>query len=164
MWGVELTGGFAMPGGAFSFQGGGMRFEWQPPWIQAAGILSIGPALDYAMGVTGIGMGGVVRYQARYFREQPIVPMAGYTALYYLSMPSLGSGLSSLSGSLVQGPFVGGYILLNFIEPDASAEFYVDHGILRTYLVGEVRFFQGSPSATTTLSAISYYAGMRFEF
>lgn len=160
-WGIELTGGLSS---SFGFQGGGLRFEWQPPWIQAAGVFSIGAALDYTMGILGGGVGGVVRYQARYFREQPVVPMAGYTMLGYFALPSLSGGFAGLTTAMVHGPFVGGYILLNFFESDGAAEFYVDYGVLRSYLVAEVRFMQGAPTTGVTLSSPSYYMGLRFEF
>lgn len=163
-WALELTGGFALPGGSFAMGGGALRAEWQPPWTQAGGILSIGPALDYTLGLLGGGIGGVIRYQARYFRNQPIVPFGGYTALCYISSTSLADPTAQLSASLVHGPFVGGQIFLNFFDQDAASEFYVDFGILRSYLIAEVRFLQGIAAGLPTANSPTYYAGLRFEF
>lgn len=164
MWGLELTGGFAFPAGAFSMGGGALRFEWQPPWTQAGGILSIGPTLDYTLGLLGGGIGGVVRYQARYFRNQPLVPYAGYTALYYISTASIATGLNQLTTSVVHGPFVGGQLFLNFFDDDSASEFFVDYGILRSYLVFELRFMQGVSPLLPTATSPAYYTGLRFEF
>ncbi len=166
MWGLEISGGAAFPRGefaSFALAGFSGRFQWQPPWIQAAGVFGIGLSLDYTMGVMGGAVGGVVSYQARYFRNQPLVPYAGY-ALMYASAISTTGGFSLTGGSLVQGPYFGGMILLNFFEGDAAADFYVNIGVLRSYLVAEARMFQGYTSTFPTLGTFTYYAGLRFEF
>lgn len=171
-WGFELSGGAGFPTGdtamdrvrSFTPAGLSLRMEWQPPWIQAAGIFSLGAALDYSFGVIGGGVGGVARYQARYFRNQPIVPFGGYTALYYL-VPASTSGVAaafqSLQGTLIHGPFAGLNILLNIFDSDAAASFFVDYGVLRTYLVLEGRFFQGM---NLNAGSATLYSGLRLEF
>jgi hypothetical protein len=175
-WAIEIEGSLSALGGNPSIPNIGsaearavlLQFEYQPALIQSAGILGLGPvAALYPMSTTGItngtlgmyAIGGQARYQARFFREQPIVPMGGYE-LEYLSY-RLADGRS---GSFInKGLFFGAMFLLNILDSDAAAEFFVNYGVCRTYLVGELRLSRGGDSVIT-LDGSSYYAGLRFEF
>jgi len=144
-----------------------LQMEYQPKEIQDYGVLSIGPNASIypitprslANGLFGLwSLGAQVRYQARYFREQPIVPMAGYGAEY---------AFYDLNGSkgnlLATGPMLGAMLLLNVIDSSTAAEFYVNHEVARSYLVAEYRSLRGS-SDVVNFSGSSVFFGLRFEF
>jgi hypothetical protein len=183
-WGIQLTGSHSALGGGYvsaSTQGNQVRGltvhgEWQPEWIQAIGVLGIGPSLGLypivdggsirPTGGSGIdigsnwSVGGQVRYQLRLFHEQPLVPVAGY-ALDYLSyhLPYVGT----TGRMLIKGPFFGAMLFLNFLEPSAAVDNYVTNGISRTYLVAELRIPTGG-DGTVEVGDKSYFFGLRFEF
>ncbi len=175
-WGTEISGAYQALGKAPGIPGLGsgkvravtLRMEWQPQFIQAIGVLSLGPALSLYPITSGNATsnpfsiwsaGGRVLYQARYFRNQPIVPIGGYSAEYLVYRLKSGQ-----SGKLLtQGPVVGGMIFLNFFDRSGAADFYVNQGVLRSYLVGELRLLSGSDS-NITISGNSLFAGVRFEF
>jgi hypothetical protein len=103
--------------------------------------------------------GGQIRYQARYFREQVIVPVVGYTveSFYY-------SFTRGATGNLISsGPTAGLWFLLNFLEPQSASQFYINSGVLRSYLILEYRNMRGS-DANVSFSGGSYYFGVRCEF
>ncbi len=156
------------------------QFEYQPDLFQQKyGILGIGPSLaiypssSWIAGIPNLisggnpqgpallmgSLGGQIRYQARYFRNQPLVPEGGYeAAALYSSFPGGTNGVT-----FAQGPFAGIWLLLNILEPSVAAEAFTDDAILRTYLVAEAHFLSGS-SANASVSGQSYYFGIRFEF
>lgn len=143
-------------------------FEWEPRFLQAIGVVSLGPSLSifpaFPAGSTlhpaSIwGAGGRVQYQARFFRNQIVVPYGAYAAEYW--------GYSLKDGPtgrfLTSGPVVGGMILLNVLDPSSAAEFYVNHGALRSYLTAEMRFMKGD-DGSVSVSGPSYYFGIRVEY
>lgn len=147
-----------------------MQFELQPQFIQPLGVLGVGPSLNlYPVspigGVTRAALGGLwsvggqVRYQARFFREQPLAPYAGY-AMEYWNYRLVDESRGSLTA---KGPFFGALLLLNFLDQETAAEFYLDSGVLRSYLVAEIKTLEGQ-DGLIQLSGRSYYFGLRFEF
>lgn len=154
-----------------TFRGGQFQVEWQPRFIQRLGVLGLGPSLGVYYSVNNNGSGGFqavfrnwsagaqVRYQLRYFREQFLVPMAGY-AFEYLTY----SVVDGPKGHVpIQGPFFGGMFLLNVVEPDAAAEFFADKGVSRSYLLAEARMLAGQ-DANISIEGLSYFFGVRVEF
>lgn len=147
----------------------GIQFDFQPTFIQSIGVIGIGPSLEiYPISAPAPGLvktpaswaaGGQVRYQFRIFREQVLVPMAGYS-LHYLKykLSSNTQGAMNLNTALF-----GAYILLNVFEPSAAHEMYMNTGITRSYLVAELRQMTGEDE-NAALSSSSYYFGLRFEF
>ncbi len=145
-----------------------LQIEYQPAVVQKYGVLGAGPSFTlYPISPLGsltrtIGgmwsVGGQLRYQLRLLREQPLVPYAGYgaEALSY----TLSSG--PRGRFTVRGPFFGGMFLLNFVDPSAAAEFYVNYEVKRSYLVVELRTMEGS-DGTITLGGQSLYFGVRCE-
>jgi len=175
-WGLELStspnafGGQALtqeqgthPAVGFSLQG-----EYQPAFIQDYGVLGVGASLAtypiFGASATSrtfslLAAGGQVRYQARYFRGQPLVPVIGY-AFEYMSY-AFSNGKSG--ALLTNGPVLGLWFLLNILDPNSAAQFYVDSKVARTYLVFEARALAGQ-DANIAISGPSYYFGLRFEF
>ncbi len=126
-------------------------------------MLGVGPNFTYAQGLGSFtrqifAPGAQVRYQARFFREQLLVPMAGYELRYarYL-FPEAQGALTA------KGPFFGALLLMNFLEPDAATEAFIEHGVSRTYLVAELHLLSGN-DATVSLAGRSLFFGLRFEF
>ena len=163
--GTDISGGQGLVPRGFSFSG-----EFQPQFLQSIGVFSLGPSfavyplLPPNQGIEnspyGVwSFGGQFKYQARFFREQLVVPVVGYDIekLSY-SLLALGNGSFTISG-----PEFGLYILMNSLEPSAAYDFYKDSGILRTYLTAEIRSLKGS-NPNLAISGTSYYFGIRTEF
>jgi len=142
-----------------------IEFDYQPTFLQAFGVLGFGPSfgvVDPGSGTASLGSiwsaGGQIRYQARFFREQPLVPMAGYYAeniVYHINDGPTGS-------LLITGPMLGAYLLLNTFEPSAAAEVFANSEVLRSYIVGEYRSALGT-SAHYSVNGQSVYFGLRVE-
>lgn len=176
-WGVSVTGSLGAIGNSAVSTATGeglaraieLQGEYQFPFLQAIGVLSLGPSVAlYPFTPTGSvtkaatsvwSAGGQVRYQARFFREQILVPMVGYEAqrLAY----SFKDGNSG--AAILQGPVFGGMLLLNIFEPSSASEFYIDQGVSRSYLVGEYKQLKGTDGVITVANA-SIFFGLRFEF
>jgi hypothetical protein len=175
-WGVSATGAIKALGGqslapeqttptrALQFAA-----EYQFPFLQDAGVFSAGPSVGIYPIIGGQKItntpvslweaGGQVRYQARFFREQPVVPFAGYEMQYMNYRLNTGP-----SGSLTaSGPLFGAMLLLNFIEPSSAAEFYVTQGVSRSYLTAEFKSLSGS-DGKLAFSGLSLFLGLRLEF
>lgn len=145
-----------------------LGMEYQPAFLQSIGVIGIGPyftsypsfgASIAPSALSLLGVGAQIRYQARYFREQPIVPMVAYSGEYFNYEFN-----SGMKGHLVSsGPTVGAWLLLNFLEPRAAAQFYSNTGISRSYAVVEYRMLKGSNS-DLAFSGGSYYVGLRIEY
>ena len=156
----------ADPGGIRGFQ---FQAEYQPEWFQALGVLGVGvsgalyltsPAKAVTDSLAGLlSYGYQFRYQARFIRNQWIVPFAGYRGQW------VRYGLKNdVSGTLgANGAFFGGMILLSAFDEGSAAELYANMGISRVYLLAESRSFDAS-DASLTLSGSSYFFGLRFEF
>lgn len=166
-----LGGGNILPGRAQSSPTRAihLQIDWQPAFIQSLGVLGIGPSVGVypifgdSRPTTGTAsvfeVGGQIQYQLRYFREQPLVPVVGYAGEYLTYRFTTGQ-----KGSLmIQGPMLGAWLLLNIFEPGAAADFYVNTGVKRSYLVAEYRRLEGA-NADLDISGSSIFGGLRFEF
>ena len=146
-----------------------LGLEFQPEFLQSVGVLGFGPNLSYfftsevpdqvtAGGFAVYSIGGEIRYQARFFHEQFLVPFVGY------EMESMAYRLKNFSGSLsINGLAFGGMLLLNALEPEAAGTFYSDQGVSRSYLVAEWRGRSGSDK-NLTFSGNAFFFGLRIEF
>lgn len=147
-----------------------MQFEYQPPFLQRFGMVTLGPSLDWYF--TGISVpfqvkntfavysyGGQIRYQARYFNNQWLVPVVGYQAQYW--------NYSTADGAegrmLAKGPTFGLMFLLNAVEPDVAKDFFVTEGVARSYLLAEFRNINGN-DGNINLTGKSLFIGLRLEF
>ena len=177
-WGVQISGSTGALGNGKDLtpvqagnrtRGIQLTAEYQFPFLQSIGVLSAGPSVGIypifpsqtvTTGPVSLwDLGAQIRYQARFFRNQPIVPFAGFEAQYFAYRFKDGP-----DGSLVaQGPFFGGMFLLNVLEPDSAAEFYINAGISRSYLVAEVKTITGK-DANISFSGASYFFGLRLEY
>lgn len=145
-----------------------LRSEYQPAFLSRIGIVGLGPSLTIyplvpttaqtgnAFGLWSIG--AQLRYQARFFRNQFLVPWAGF------AFESFRYGLSNGTKGTVMltGPFFGGGVLLNTLDSGMAADFYADHGVMRTYAFAEIRALTGA-SGSVNLSENSVFFGLRFE-
>jgi hypothetical protein len=175
-WGAEVTASVAALGNHNLSPDGAsgtaraveIQAEYQFPFLQRIGVLSLGPsvALYPVIPSTGItssvyslwSAGGQARYQARFLREQILVPMVGYE-LQYLTYH-----FTDIQGSTtLQGPTFGAMLLLNWFEPSSASELYITEGISRSYLVGEYKMLSGS-NGQISIDGGSIFFGLRFEF
>ena len=145
-----------------------MEFDYQPDFLQSFGVIGIGPSFAFypVFGTTVTdsafslwSAGAHIRYQARFFRQQPIVPVVGYSLEYFTYRFQNAS-----NGSMIlQGPVFGAWIFLNMFEPSSAAQLYIDYKISRCYAIAEMRFLTGS-DANISISGSSLYFGLRFEY
>lgn len=146
-----------------------LSWQYQPAFLQSFGIISLGPSFTIYPLPPGAGVtpkfysiwsaGGEIQYQARFFREQPLVPYAGY-AMEYLSYTLTGGATGRLTA---KGVFFGGSLLLNWFEPRAAAAFFSNHGVTRSYLFGELRGLEAT-GVHFSLSGTSLFFGVRIEW
>lgn len=144
-----------------------LQVEYQPAFIQKFGVLGVGLGgsayafIPRSEGVTALpvwSVGGQARYQLRYFREQPIVPMVGYSGEYWVyHSPETDSRF------VAHGLLAGGWLLLNVFDSKTAANFFVERGVARSYLVGEVRFLAANGSSNVSFKGNSFFFGLRFE-
>jgi hypothetical protein len=141
----------------------GLGFEYQPRWVQAIGVLGLGPSLSiYPTNGLKLGslwsVGGLVRYQARFLYGQWIVPTVAY------SIDRISYRTDGASGFALQKALrLGAFLLLNPLDPDTAAESYTSLGVLRSYGFIEVTQPSGG-DANVPVAARAILFGMRFEF
>ncbi|MBI3534915.1 MAG: hypothetical protein HY072_05460 [Deltaproteobacteria bacterium] len=177
MWAFEFTGSLSALGTSPSIPNKGsakvravaFQIDFQPPWIQKLGVLSLGPSLQLYpvspyQGITSKALGslwstgGQVKYQAYFFKQQPIVPVVGYTIDWW----NYTLADSNKGRIIAKGPILGLMLLLNILEPESAFEFFLNWGIARNYLVAEYRFLSGSDS-NISFTGGSIFFGLRFE-
>jgi hypothetical protein len=142
-----------------------IRADYQPRFFQRFGVLSFGPSLqlfyDAEISSNLVSLraaGGQVRYQAFFFRNQPIVPTIGYS-FDYLNFEIDGD---LFTGS-AHGPLFELGILLNFFDPRIATDIYQTFRVRRTYLLIGARLNSGDLDGES-FSGTSYHAGLRMEF
>jgi hypothetical protein len=143
--------------------------EYQPLWFQPAGVLGLGisaglystdPTNQVTNNLAGLlSYGYQARYEARFIRNQWIVPTVGYAGEWVrYSLKGGTTGIVSAGGI-----FYGGMILLSAFDEASAAELYTNLGVSRVYLLAESRSREGSDT-NLVLSGRSYFFGLRFEF
>lgn len=148
----------------FSFQS-----EWIPEIeegrfgaISVGGKFSLYPSSQKGqLGLNGIqdwAVGSQLLYQARFFENQPLVPVFGYHADFRDHQ------LTEETSTLVfqHGPCLGGWLLLNFIDTELSRSFYRNSKVLRTYLTVEWRN-QVAKNDEVVWNESQWEFGLRFE-
>jgi hypothetical protein len=177
-WALELAAaarsGFGSEGRLAGASSSGVRSfqilgEYQPLWFQSAGVLGLGvsaglystdPANQVTSNLAGLLSYGIqARYEARFIRNQWVVPTIGYAAEWVKY--SLRSGASGTVDA--GGIFYGAMLLLSAFDEASAAEMYANLGVSRVYLLAESRSREGT-DANLTLSGRSYFFGLRFEF
>jgi hypothetical protein len=161
----DVSGGQGITVDGFS-----IGLDLEPAFLQFFGVIGFGPTFNLyptlpvnpnventAYSIWSYGF--ELRYQARYFREQIVVPEAGWN-YEHVSFNTLPLGNSTLT---LSGPVAGVFVLLNPLEPSEAFNFYKDAGVLRTYFVAEVRKLQGT-NASVSLGGTSLYFGLKLEF
>lgn len=142
--------------------------EFQFVYLQKKhqGVLGVGPVLSYfpvkpestrSNPTRILGLGASLRYQLKYWVEQPFVPSIGYAA----QVISYQSGVPTQF--LLHTVSLGGALLLNFIDRSGAAAFYSEYRVLRSYLVAEMKILKGGDSALS-LSQNAFFFGLRFEY
>jgi hypothetical protein len=175
MWGFEVTGSASALGGtdvltqSTTTQAVGIQIDYQPPFLQFLGVIDLGiqggifnNAALTETAFTWYYLGVQVRYQLKVFREQPIVPVAGFEYIwthFNLNTGDVGSGIAS-------GPFFGAWLLMNFFDEGDAAQMYVNNGISRTYVVAELheQTLTSTQDSNVSASGQSLFFGLRFEF
>lgn len=142
--------------------------DYELPLPPRLGILGVGataslffvtpPDVLTNQGQLFASAGLLVRYQARYFDDQPFVPYLGYgdEFIHYHFVNGGSQNLEEL------GPLVGLMFLLNTLDPRSADELRRSSGILRSYFFIEAR---GTTSGDTTIpfSPAAWYFGLRLE-
>ena len=159
-----------LPGqGTYNLAGYNAQFEFQPAFLQRFGILSFGPSLSIYPITSNANVtknalsiwsyGGQIRYQARFLREQWVVPTVSY------NFENLNYNLNGgTQGRMyLTGITYGGMFLLNVVDEDAASQFYINYTVSRSYLVAEFRSLSGS-DANITLVGSSLFFGLRIEY
>jgi hypothetical protein len=159
-----------LPGGNADtrISGISLGWEWQPAALQTIGVPSIGvtgtlypiapmnTVTDAPFSLWSVG--AQFRYQGRFFRKQPLVPFAGYEFSYFRY-----NFFEANSSNIATGPIFGAMLFLNFFSRTESAEIYVNHGVLRSYLLAEVRTLTTS-DPIVSFGGSSLYFGIRLEY
>lgn len=142
-----------------------VQMELQP--VRLLGLWGVGPSLEYfwtqksgktAPDVTlAYNVGGHVRYQAQFSDTQALVPTVSYSFQYWKYQSVAGDG-----NFLAQGPSVGLWVNLGFLDGLTARHLRNDYGITRSYLVFERRMITGA-DGLATLTGHSYNLGVRLE-
>jgi len=146
-----------------------LRIGYQPAFLQAIGVLTLGTHLSlfpFASSQNSLlrtpsswATGGEVRYQARFFRKQWLVPTVSVGAQYLAYQLTDGTS----GRAIIRTPSAGFLILLNAIDPGTAVDFFEGYGAKRTYVLAELRRYEGNDSKIS-LSGNSLFFGLRFEY
>lgn len=145
------------------------QLDFQPMVLQFLGVIGAGPILTaYPVGsrsntskstlMYAWSGGGQIRYQARFWERQILVPNASY------SVEGLNYRLRSGEGKVIlsRGPSLGFSLLLNTFDYLSSREFFSNYGISKTFMTAEYRIRDASDSFVS-LQERSFHLGIRFE-
>jgi hypothetical protein len=180
-WGFGISGGTnAGSNQSLSTQNGeevirvnhfDLNIEYQPVAIQDIGVIGIGgtfgmhPYYTEDVDRLAVSVGGLVRYQARFFEGQVLVPVVGFAVeRWKTSYENL--------GFMAAGPLGGVWLYLSGIDKRAANSLYRKYGVSRTYIVAEVKSLGGGTDETNetggrvgdSIEGESYHAGFRLEF
>lgn len=175
-WGVQLNvslaalEGLSVERGSASISSYQLELSYQPPVLGSLGVLSLGPTLaiyptspENELTSTAFSiwsLGAAARLQLHLWERPFLVPILGYSA------ESLGFRFSSTGNKgrfFYTGPTFGLMFLLNVVEPNQAGEFYVNEGIARSYLFGEMRQLTGSGNGVK-IDGTSVHFGLRLEY
>ncbi len=142
--------------------------EWVVPF-QKAGIFSIGGTFggisDLQNGFTAQQVfpmvGGVLRYQLKLFKNQPLVPTAALSYDYY-RIPNGGS-LSQMPDGSQMGFSYGVMLNLSWIDQVTARDAYRTLGMTKAYLTAEI-FETEFQNSVFSLIPNFYVFGLRLEF
>jgi hypothetical protein len=167
-WGVQFRTGFRnFPAAGAA----GNLFQISADWVvpfQRAGIFSIGPTLggvkDLPVGITSQSVlmaGGLLRYQLKIFKNQPVVPTAALGFDHY-RIPN-GAPLAQMPDGNQMSFSYGIMLNLSWIDQVTARDAYQSLGMTKAYLTAEVlqtnyenAVFAGSP--------VFYLFGIKLEF
>lgn len=139
-----------------------MQLDVQP--LHFLGVLSAGISGEYyftpkdASLQKAYSIGAQLRYQARFFENQLLVPMAAYSAESFFYKIKGGPS----DRLIARGPTLGVWLYLNAIDSGTARSARDDLGISRTYVTLERRTLEGARGAVT-LSGSTYQVGLRIE-
>ena len=146
-------------------RGASIVFEYQPRFLQKIGVIGLGPVFSVypitspSWNLNAWSVGGIVRYQARWFQNQWLVPTLGFSfdrITYNVKTPPSVTTTES-------GPVFGLMFLLNAIDPDTAAQSFVEPGFVRSYVFAELK----RPTSSDVLLANQgnvWQFGLRIEF
>ena len=144
--------------------------EWMIPF-QKIGIFSMGanggilqlvaPTTSLSTNSFNPFVGGQLRYQLKFFNNQPIVPTGAVTYDYY-QLKNLSPVATNASGSQV-GFSYGVMLNLSWIDQVTSRGAYQSIGLTKFYLTGEI-FQSEFSNAVFFLNSKFYLFGIRAEF
>ncbi|MDR3607004.1 MAG: hypothetical protein P4M08_06440 [Oligoflexia bacterium] len=180
-FGIQLRGSMSAFGSGISSaytqgvhsQAAVLEAEFQPAALQNIGVIGIGPSVGvYPTTGTfsGTGMspttgyfslweaGGQIRYQAKYWPDQIVVPFVAYEMqlLNYSLINGPTNRLTLTGGSL------GLSLLLNRFDPQQALALYKSTNISRSYFFIEGNHLAGSDS-TLSIGGASFFFGLRCE-
>ncbi|MBU6153584.1 MAG: hypothetical protein KGP28_04715 [Bdellovibrionales bacterium] len=168
-WGLHLRTAirnFPSPGAS------GNLFQLSGEWIlpfQKAGLFSIGGTLGGVMDLqSGFGIyslfpmvGGVLRYQLKVFKNQPLVPTFAVSYDYY-RIPNGADLIQTPDGN--QAGFSYGIMLnLSWLDQVTARDAYRSLGMTKAYLTAEI-FNTEFQNAVFSLIPEFYVFGLRLEF
>jgi len=170
-WGIQLR----MAQNRFPIQEGNgnlyqLGIEWMVPF-QKIGIFSIGvnggflklvaPTTSLSNNLFNPIVGGQVRYQLKFFSNQPIVPTGAVTYDYY-QLKNSSPVATNASGSQL-GLSYGLMLNLSWIDQVTARGAYQSLGLTKFYLTGEI-FQSEFTNAVFYLNSKFYLFGIRAEF
>ncbi len=155
-----------------------MDVDYEPSFLQSIGVVAIGVGggiLPVSSGDANVTIqsstgsfwqvGGHIKYQARLFREQIIVPTVGYTWERMTYKLSATDNYDGFDGNVSYNyPSFGAMFLLNVLEPRQANELYHDWHIKRTYLAYELRSLTAKEGTRFPGNGATHYFGLRVEF
>jgi hypothetical protein len=152
-----------------------MELDYQPPFLQSIGVVAVGLSAGILpvssaepMGPKAIDFwqaGAHLTYQARFFREQILVPTVGFAYEHLSYSLTTGGGFEGYSGTSDYAyPTFGAMLLLNAFEPSQASTLFQEFGIKRSYLTFEARALSAVAGNRLPTDGMAYFFGLRVEF